>query len=147
MHCLRVNGRPRHIPRYTFMSLSNKPPCILLRGLSFMWWGCCGLCKPTELAHSVLLFLCLFMSIIMALSTVFHSINSPWQLSAFSLCSSRLISTLLVLSTVYICVKLSFSPDTILCGWLGLQHQLNDYFTSAVPHDEIHALKRAPFTY
>ena len=41
-------------------------------------------------------------SVCMALSTVFHSIKSPRQLSAFSLCSSGLISALLVLSTVFI---------------------------------------------
>ena len=28
------------------------------------------------------------------------------------------------LSTIYLCVKASFSPDVILCSWLGLKHQL-----------------------
>ena len=50
------------------------------RELTFTWWGCCGLClwhKVIELAHSFsFLFLCLFLSFL-ALSTVFHSINSP----------------------------------------------------------------------
>ena len=64
------------------------------------------------------------------------------QLSVFLLCSSGLISALLVLSTIYLCMKISlkflcgtfynlfndwlgdklkfvFSPDVILCGWLG----------------------------
>ena len=36
-------------------------------------------------------------SVFMALSTVFHSINSPSNSSLFSLCSSGLISALLVL--------------------------------------------------
>ena len=54
-------------------------------------------------------------SVFMALSTVFHSINSPDN-SAFSLCSSGLIFALLVLSTVYLFVKVSLSPDIILCG-------------------------------
>ena len=40
-------------------------------------------------------------SVFIALSTVFHSINSP-ENSAFSLCSSGLISALLVLSTIFI---------------------------------------------
>ena len=50
-------------------------------GLTFTWWGCYGLCprhKPTELAHSfysVLIFVSV--SAFVALSTVFHSINSP----------------------------------------------------------------------
>ena len=49
-------------------------------GLTFTWWGCCGLCfwcKPTELAQSFLFCSCVFVSVFMALSTVFHSINSP----------------------------------------------------------------------
>ena len=46
------------------------------------------------------------------------------QLSAFSLCSSGLISASLVLSTTHLFVKVSFSPDVILCGWLGSKHQI-----------------------
>ena len=44
----------------------------------------------------------------------FHKFS--WQLSAFSLCSSGLISALLVLSTIYLIMKVSLSPDIILCG-------------------------------
>ena len=52
---------------------------------------------PT-LFHSVLESI----SVVMALSAVFHSIDKfSRQLSAFSLCSSGLISALLVLSTTY----------------------------------------------
>ena len=114
-----------------------------LHGLTFRWWGCCGLClchKPTELARSFLFCSCVFF-FFMTLSTVFHAINSPdslsllslsvllttlcflslfsRQVSAFSLC---LISPLLVLSTVYLFMKASLSPDTLLCSWLGLKH-------------------------
>ena len=39
-------------------------------------------------------------SVFMALSTVFHYINSHMQLSTFSPCSSDLISALSVLSTI-----------------------------------------------
>ena len=49
------------------------------RGLTFTWWGCYGLClTETNRAYPLLfiLFLYLFLSFI-ALSTVFHSINSP----------------------------------------------------------------------
>ena len=53
--------------------------------------------------------------VFMALSTVFRSVNSPDN-SAFSLWSSGLISALLVLSTVCLVVKVSLSPDVILCG-------------------------------
>ena len=48
------------------------------------------------------------------------------QFSAFPLCSSGLISALLVLSTIYLFMKVSFSPDKILCGWLGLKHELTN---------------------
>ena len=59
-------------------SLKNGP-----RGLTFTWWGCCcGLCQshqPTELAHSFFFFnsVLVYIFVFMALSTVFHSINSP----------------------------------------------------------------------
>ena len=58
-----------------------------------------------------------------------------WQLSVFSLCSSGLISALLLLSTVYIPLYESLlqpSPDVILCGWLGWKHQLTNSFSSDV---------------
>ena len=54
----------------------------------------------------------------------FHKFSR--QLFIFSLCSSGLISALLVLSTVYLFMKLSFSPDIIPSGWLGSKHQLTN---------------------
>ena len=96
------------------------------RGLTFTRRGCYGLCRdinqrslPTPL-HSFLV----SVSVFMALSTVFHSIHSPDKLSAFSLSSCGLISALLILSTICLFMKVSHSPDVILCGWLGLKHQL-----------------------
>ena len=53
--------------------------------------------------------------VFMALSTVFHSINSPND-SLLSHCSSGLISALLVLSTISLFMTVSLSPDIILCG-------------------------------
>ena len=52
------------------------------RGLIFSWWGCYGLCfkhKPTDLAHfpSYLYSILVSVSVFMAHSTVFHSLNSP----------------------------------------------------------------------
>ena len=38
------------------------------------------------------------------------------QLSAFSRCSSGLISVLVALSTIYLFMKVSLSPTIILCG-------------------------------
>ena len=44
----------------------------------------------------------------------FHKFS--WQLSIFSHCPSSLISTLLVISTIYLFMKVSFSPDIIPSG-------------------------------
>ena len=78
----------------------------------------------SELTHSFLSVL-VSVSIFMALSTLFHSINSPNN-SVLSLCSAGLISALLLLSTVYFFMKVFFSPDVILCGCLGLENQLTN---------------------
>ena len=47
------------------------------------------------------------------------------HLCAFSHCFSGLISALLVLSTIYLFMKVSFSPEVILCGWLCLKAPIN----------------------
>ena len=66
-------------------------------------------------------------SVFMSLSTVFHSINSLDNCPFFSLCSSDLISALLVLSMIFLFMKVSFSPDiTIPSGWLSSNHQLTN---------------------
>ena len=44
------------------------------------------------------------------------------QLSTFLLCSFGLNSAWWVISTVYFFMKVSFSPDIILGGWIGLKH-------------------------
>ena len=66
--------------------------------------------------HSVLVSI----SVFMALSTVFHSINSPDNSSLshffFFFFFSSLISALLVLSAIYIYMKVSFSHDVIPGG-------------------------------
>ena len=97
-------------------------------GLTFTWWGCCGLClwhKPTELAHFFLFCSCVCFYLYGPSNCIsFHKFSR--QLSAFSFCSPGLISALLVLSTIYLFVKVSLSPDIILCGWLGLKHQLTN---------------------
>ena len=54
--------------------------------------------KPAGIAHSFLFCSVLVsISVFMALSTLFHSINSPDNSPFFLLCSSGLISALLVL--------------------------------------------------
>ena len=58
----------------------------------------------------------LSISVFMALSTVFHSINSPDISPLSDSVFSGLNSALLILSTIYIFMKVSLSPDIILCG-------------------------------
>ena len=74
--------------------------------------------KPTELAHSFLFRSCVLCSLYGPFNCIsVHKFSR--QLSAFSLCSSGLISALLVLSIIYLFTKVSPSPDIILCGWMG----------------------------
>ena len=98
------------------------------RGLTFAWWECSGLChrhKPSELAHSFLFCYCVSFCLYGPISCIsFHKFSR--QVSAFSPCSSGLISALLVLSTVLFLMKVLLSPDVILCGRLGLKQQLTN---------------------
>ena len=48
------------------------------------------------------------------------------HLSVFSLCSSGVSSTLLVLSTIYLFTKVSFSPDIMPSGLLGSKQKLTN---------------------
>ena len=70
---------------------------------------------PTELVHSFL-----FRSYVsFCLYGPFNCISFltlSRKLSAFSLCSSGLISALLIPSTIYLFMKISLSPYTVLCG-------------------------------
>ena len=124
-----ISVSAKHWSRITFLRpvccWSNLPFPICPCGLSFTWWRCCGLCqghKPTELAHSFLFCSCACFCLYgLAYTTVFHLINSPAN-SLLSHCSSGFNSALLVLSAVYLFMKVSLSPDIILCGWLGLKH-------------------------
>ena len=54
-------------------------------------------------------------SVFVALSTAFHSINSPDN-SPLSHSVLPVFSALLVLPTIYLLVKVLLSPDMILCG-------------------------------
>ena len=114
---------------------------LLLCPLSYVWvtagspsrGGDVTVCvwhKPAELAHSFWFFL-VSVSVFMALSTVFHSINSPDN-TPLSLCSFGLFSALLVLLTTNLFMKVSLSPDIILIGWLGSKHQLTNYLLMKV---------------
>ena len=86
----------------------HSPP----RGLTFTWWGYSGLCqrhKPTELAHSFLF-----------CSYVYFSLDDPFNCISFQKSYDnsplRLNSALLVLSTIYLFMKVSLSPNIIFSG-------------------------------
>ena len=94
------------------------------RRLTFTWWGCHGLClrhKLTELAHSFLFCSCVCFCLYGPFNFI-SFLEFSRQLSVFSLCPSGHISALLVLSTTYLFMKVSFSPDIIPSGCLGLEH-------------------------
>ena len=81
--------------------------------------------NPVELAHPFLFCSCVYFCLYGPFNCIsFHKFS--WQLSTFSLCFSCLILALLVLSTIYFLIKVSISPDIILCVWLGLKHQLTN---------------------
>ena len=107
------------------------------RRLAFAWRGCCSLYfwhKPTKLAHSFLFCSCVYFCLYGPFNCI-SCHNFSWQLSTVLLCfllkaptnSCSLISVLLVLSTIHLFMKVSFSPDVILCGWLGLKQQLTNF--------------------
>ena len=62
--------------------------------------------------------------VFMALSTVFHCINSPNYSLLFHSVLPVLFLALFVLLTIYLFMKVSLSPHIILCGWLGFKHQI-----------------------
>ena len=97
------------------LSLSLSPLSLSRpRGLTFTWWGRYGSClrhEPTELAHSFC-FVPVSISVFIALSTVFHSLNSPDNF----LLSHSVLPVLLVLSTICLFMKVSFRPDIIPSG-------------------------------
>ena len=108
----------KHRHRYTKHQHRYTSP----RGLTFSWWGCYGLCQTAcpfkkKFCSRVCFCLCSPFN-----CNSFYKFSR--QLSAFSLSSSGLISALLLLSTIDLFSKVSLSPDLILCGWLGLKHQL-----------------------
>ena len=71
--------------------------------------------KPTKLAHSFSFCSCVYFCLYSPFNCISFHKFSP-QLWFFFYCSSGLISVLLVFSTVYLFMKVSFSPDTIHSG-------------------------------
>ena len=76
--------------------------------------------NPSELAHPFLFCSC-SLGILFRLYGPFNCIlfhKFSWQLSAFSSCSSGLISALLVLLTIYLCLKVTLNflfTDRLIC--------------------------------
>ena len=76
-------------------------------------------------------------SVFVILSIVFHSINSPDNPSLSHSVLSVFFSALSILSTIYLFIKVSISPDIILCGWLGLKHHLTNHTSIMSNHPPI----------
>ena len=107
----------------TLQSLRTESPRAHLLVVDI--FGLCHKNKLTKLAHYFLFCSRICLCLLGPFNAIsFHKFSR--QLFAFSLCSSGLNSALLVLSTIYLFMKVSLSPDVILCGWLGFKHQLTD---------------------
>ena len=93
-------------------------------GLTFTWWGCClrQRHKPFELGHSFLFCSCVYFCLYGQFNCISFRKFSR-RLIALSLCPSGFNSALLVLSTMFLCMKVPCSPDIISSGWLGSKHQ------------------------
>ena len=82
--------------------------------------------KQTELAHSFLFcsYVCFFL---WPFQLYFIPEKLPTTLRFLTLFFRSYLSALLVFSTTYLFMKVSFSPDIIHSGWLGSKHQLPTY--------------------
>ena len=104
-------------------SLSSEFP-----GITFTWWACCGLCQKDMNQPSLPTS---FYSVLVSLLSLYGPFNGTSfqkfsrKPSTFLLCSSGLISALLVLSTIYLFVDVSGNPinsDVVPGGSLGSKH-------------------------
>ena len=126
---LREKNKSSGLPKVGFV-LRRAPPSVKFAHLK--WTEFLRLLVPAgspsrggELAHSFLFCSCVYFCLYGPFNCIsFHKFSR--QLSVFWPRSSGLISALPVLSTIYLFMKVSFSPDMILCGWLGLEHQLTN---------------------
>ena len=92
-----------------------------LCGLTFTWWGSCGvffffLHKPNELVHSFFYSVLVSISVFVALSTVFHCMNSPDNVPLSHSVLPVLFLPYWSFQLYYLFMKVSFSPDIIRCG-------------------------------
>ena len=110
--CSMTHPSPNKLTNEQGPSTSQQTYCTLrpfnlFHGLAFTWWGCCRLGlwhqhhhKPTELAHSFLVCSCVCFGLYIPFNCISFQKFSR-QFSAFSLYSSSLISSLMVLSAIY----------------------------------------------
>ena len=82
--------------------------------------------RAWPLPFSFILFLCLFLSL-WPFQLYFIPKILPTTLRFLTL-FFQLISALLILSGIYIFMKVSLSLDIFLCGWLGFKYQLSAWF-------------------
>ena len=104
------------------VTLSSPPPCLSV-SLSLSWahLQVVGTLRfmsdinqpslPTPFYYVLM-----SISVFMALATAFRSINAAANSQVFSLSPCGLISALLVLSTIFLFMEISFSPDIIPSG-------------------------------
>ena len=78
---------------------------------------------PTPFFYSVLV----SVSVFIALSAVLHSKNSVTTLHFLTVLVVFFSAYWSFQVYIYLFMKVSFSPDVILCGWLGLKHQLTNW--------------------
>ena len=93
---------------------------VAMVGMLLWWVCCCGgyvmvYVFDINQSNSPTPFYSILGSIF-CLCGAYNGVSFHRFVSAFSLCSSGLTSALLVLSTLYLFIKVSFSPDIILCG-------------------------------
>ena len=101
--------------------------------------------KATELAHSFLFCSCVRFCLYGPFDCIScHKLCQ--QLPTFSSCSLSLIFALLVLLTIYLSMKVFLGPDLILCGWLGLEHQVTNCadFTPTSPGHLLEQVFKSP---
>ena len=97
---------------YTLMPLFLCP-----QGLTFTQWGRCSSCVCHRPARSFLFCSCVRFCLYGPFKLIsFHKFS--WQLSPSPLGSPGLISASLALSTMYLCMIVSFSPDIIVLSFM-----------------------------
>ena len=120
--------------QFRFNVHRTSPTMSTPHGLTLTWWECCGLClseKPTELAHFLFHRVLGSISVFMALSNVFYSINSP---DNYPLSHSVLMVLFLPYWSFKLYISLRKSPSalrySLLVDWAQNTSQLTNHSTT-----------------